>query len=370
MKTSKLKQTLIKEARALKPSCDVLSKIKLDLGIETITTRKIFNKKVSLVFASAITFAIIAIVAISLIVSGVGYEGDITDTYLSIDINPSIEFNINGDSNVTSIRPMNEDAAAMLYDVELVGLNVDLAIDKVIEVAIEAGYLDPLVADNAIKFVVINGNFDKEKAMNDKVKNKLNESLSNRGVSCQVLEKFSNASQAEAKAQRVSVGKMELIKAVREIDKNYKVSELKDMSVSELNEIILSYNPTLIQEAENEIENIIGEEQIEVTEKLNIRADVENRYLEIQVSAQNNPTSTSAVLALMADFNIKYPSWAFTSQNQGNPSMLYSQIDIHMGEVLTSIDEDIERAEESYDCEKKEAKKNFASSHGKGKKGN
>ncbi len=61
--------------------------------------------------------------------------------YVSVDINPSFEISVYDDNTVESIAQLNEDA--LTIDVsDLIGMDVDLAIETIVARATEAGFID------------------------------------------------------------------------------------------------------------------------------------------------------------------------------------------------------------------------------------
>lgn len=63
--------------------------------------------------------------------------------YVSMDINPSIEFTLDKDNKVISVYGANEDGKVLLYGEDgIIGLNVEVAVEKVTKLAVELGYLD------------------------------------------------------------------------------------------------------------------------------------------------------------------------------------------------------------------------------------
>ncbi len=61
--------------------------------------------------------------------------------YVSVDINPSFEISVYDDNTVESINQLNEDA--LTIDVsDLIGMNVDLAIEAIVERATAAGFIN------------------------------------------------------------------------------------------------------------------------------------------------------------------------------------------------------------------------------------
>ena len=64
-------------------------------------------------------------------------------TFVSLDINPSIELTLDKNDKVVSVRGANEDGQVLLYgEADLKGLSVEAAVEKITEWAVELGYLD------------------------------------------------------------------------------------------------------------------------------------------------------------------------------------------------------------------------------------
>ena len=63
--------------------------------------------------------------------------------YVTVDINPAIEIITDENGKVSSIYAANEDAQIMLYNEEsLIGKELNVAVDSIIALAVEHGYLD------------------------------------------------------------------------------------------------------------------------------------------------------------------------------------------------------------------------------------
>ena len=80
----------------------------------------------------------------ALIITVVGCSGTVSaaQAYVTVDINPSIELVINEKEVVVYANALNEDAEVLLLELEVVGLNVDDAMELIIAKAIELGYID------------------------------------------------------------------------------------------------------------------------------------------------------------------------------------------------------------------------------------
>lgn len=63
-------------------------------------------------------------------------------SFVTLDINPSIEIIVDGENKVASVYGSNEDGMVLLYnETGIVGEDVETAIDKIISLAVEMGYL-------------------------------------------------------------------------------------------------------------------------------------------------------------------------------------------------------------------------------------
>ncbi|QWB95739.1 hypothetical protein KHQ89_07350 [Mycoplasmatota bacterium] len=80
----------------------------------------------------------------TLVVVMVACSGSISasETYVTVDINPSVELVINQREKVIYVNALNEDAEVLLMDLDLIGLDVDEAMDLIIEKSIALGYID------------------------------------------------------------------------------------------------------------------------------------------------------------------------------------------------------------------------------------
>src|SRR5690606_19038348 len=68
---------------------------------------------------------------------------DATDeTYMTVDINPSMEFIVTKSEKVVYVNALNEDAEVLLTDLQLEGKDLELVMEIVIDAAINLGYID------------------------------------------------------------------------------------------------------------------------------------------------------------------------------------------------------------------------------------
>lgn len=85
-----------------------------------------------------ITSILMIVLCLSFVSCG---SDDGSTTFISLDINPSIEIVVNGENEIESIYAANDDAQVLLCDEDFIGEDVDDAIEEITELAIELGYI-------------------------------------------------------------------------------------------------------------------------------------------------------------------------------------------------------------------------------------
>lgn len=78
-----------------------------------------------------------------------------------IDINPSVELVADADGKVVSVRGENDDAEVLLYNEEIEGKTVEEAVQKIVELSVDLGYID---GDESAISVMVSASSDSEKS--------------------------------------------------------------------------------------------------------------------------------------------------------------------------------------------------------------
>ena len=103
-------------------------------------------------------------------------------SYVSLDINPSIELTVDAENKVVSVYAANEDANVLLYEeTGIVGEDVEDAIAKITELAIELGYLDE--GNAVVGTTVCSEDADWVSALQEKVNTKITATAKKAGLS-------------------------------------------------------------------------------------------------------------------------------------------------------------------------------------------
>lgn len=77
--------------------------------------------------------------------------------YVQLEINPRVEFLCDKKFKVVSVAPLNDDAEVVLADMNLVGIDIDKAVETYLDECAKTGYLDVDGIDNAVNLTVVDG---------------------------------------------------------------------------------------------------------------------------------------------------------------------------------------------------------------------
>lgn len=145
---------------------------------------------------------------------------------MSMSVNPEIQFALDSNNNVLSVKFENNDASTLYADINFVGKDVDSTVQLFIERAAISGHID-LNGDEVT--IEISGNAQASvTALKEKVKTQVEKTFDDLGVEVQVA--FGELTEA---AQRTALETQAKILAPEKTE-----SEIKDMTNSELMKLI------------------------------------------------------------------------------------------------------------------------------------
>lgn len=189
-------------------------------------------KKVVLTISLVTIMVVVAIVVVTLMLQGPTIAGL---HYLRISVNPIVEFCTDGEKVIT-IHAVNEEAKELCAQEQFVGLSIDKAAEKFVDLCVRAGYINPSANDNAVSLEcasVISY------ALENKVYNAINNYLKNSQILAVVLEQDQdNAVVRNAKKQNVSADQYVLINAIIDLNPTYSFSNLENKSERKLIKLI------------------------------------------------------------------------------------------------------------------------------------
>ena len=185
------------------------------------------------------SFAAIAAVLV-LIVAGVfamktfgGSSADTLAAVVSLDVNPSIELNVDKDENVLSAKGLNADGKTVLGDMQLKGSKLDVAVNAIIGSMLQNGYLDDMA--NSILLSVSGVDGYNAETLRSKLASDVNKQLKDCAVLSQDVSGADNETVKLAEKYDISVGKAALIRQIVSADARHSFEELAPLSINELN---------------------------------------------------------------------------------------------------------------------------------------
>lgn len=192
-------------------------------------------KNISKGVAAVLIFAVT-----SLYVLGFWNENYKSVALLAVDINPSVEMEINKNYRVIKISALNEEASKLPLE-DLKNYPLIDALEEIVEMVETAGYIKKDESNRVlVTSVELKSNDEGDKNLDNLImegKKKIEEVSNERGQQVEVVTiKSDRETLNKAKEENISVGKMEIYKEIEDENKNRdknEIMELKDKKSEE-----------------------------------------------------------------------------------------------------------------------------------------
>lgn len=158
-----------------------------------------------------------------------------SNSVIMLDVNPSISMTVNKKEKVVTAAGLNEDGTAVLDGMELVGVDMNVAVNAVIGAMMQKGYLSDI--QNAILVSVENSDTAKSAELQKRISDIIGSVLQNVKLDGAVLsQSIQNTSALEqmAKDYNISIGKAALIQEVIAKDPTLTAEKLAPLSITEI----------------------------------------------------------------------------------------------------------------------------------------
>mgnify|MGYP006867957993 CR=1 FL=1 len=171
------------------------------------------------------------------------YNSNKVVSYLSIDINPSVMLGVNSKDTVKEVDNLNDDAKKLTEDLDLVGMEVDDATNKIIDKAIELGYINEEDSDNTILLSTYCDNKKASNSIKNKVNNSVNKNLNARGIRALIVDEELTVEDAQkANEYGVSEAKILFVKRALEENPDLEFEDLIYLPAKEIAKYISDYD--------------------------------------------------------------------------------------------------------------------------------
>lgn len=153
-------------------------------------------------------------------------------TYLSLDVNPSIELSLNAFDKVVAATPYNEDGTLILDNTEVLHLNYKQALEVLLEEETAQNYLKE---DNYILITLQAENVSKEEVLQNSISGLINTHLTANNATATTEIRCVNAKiREEAHNQHLSTGRYMAIQDLQSADPSLSFDECAAMSMGEM----------------------------------------------------------------------------------------------------------------------------------------
>lgn len=177
------------------------------------------------------------IAAVFLMILGTGYGFGtyyIPYSYVSVDINPSLELILNRYNRVIGVEKLNEDADKIISKpANLKNKKLEEAIDLLLENAIAQKFITDSY-ENAVVYAVSTGEESKFLEINSRLQKATLNKLTKLNKKYQlIVEKVSKKEYETAKKEKISPGKLILFKKLKEVKPEITIDEIKKLPIRE-----------------------------------------------------------------------------------------------------------------------------------------
>ena len=164
------------------------------------------------------------------------YANLAVDSVIELDVNPSIQLEVNSKERVIAVSPLNEDAKIVVGDMDFKGSDVDVAVNALIGSMLRNGYINDMA--NSILLSVNNDDPAKGAELQSRLSEEINTLLQTDTFEGAVLSQNITADQeldALAQQHGITAGKAKLVQQITAQNAMHTFEELAPLSINELN---------------------------------------------------------------------------------------------------------------------------------------
>lgn len=199
-------------------------------------------------------------------------------SYVSLDVNPSIEYSVNMFDRVLTVKAVNDDAKEIVIDLDLKHKDITKAVEKTIDELIAAGYITQ-DEDANVYITVANPDEEKAEVLVQELEEETQKHIDEKGEPAKLeIEAIGKARVEEARKLGVTPGKLNLVQKLQASAPSpdeIKIEEWLNKSPKEINKTIKEYRKQLKSNADLDIDE--EDEDIKDADKVKIKKDNPNK---------------------------------------------------------------------------------------------
>ncbi len=209
-------------------------------GTRIISTgkNKMKNKKIWMRW-TAVAAAFVIMLTAGVFVGRLAVNAN--NTTIALDVNPSIEIEINGKEKVKEVRALNEDARIVIGDMDLEDVDLDVVLYALIGSMLDHGYLS--TDQNSILVSIDSKDETRANALKEKLVGEINSMLGNKNIEASVITQNYDKKDNGGNASSAKLALISKIISAGLLDANgvpYTEEVLSKLNVNELKLILES----------------------------------------------------------------------------------------------------------------------------------
>ena len=262
MKINDLKKQLVKESEHFVP--DIRNQVYASVGYS-----KNPKTKLSFRLKPVLTLAVLLFLSLAIFIE----PSVVANSFVIIEINPSIELEVNQDNKVVTVSPLNTDGYFFLEDLDISNTKLDRALERIVAQAESKGFLQSETSKMIVS--AVNKNKKTEISINELIKTTVEK------IKPGVINKNEELNK-EANTYDISVGRMLIIKRAIEVDTTLTINKALEKDVKDLVEIMSNSVKDKVEKFEDQYKNNLEELKNKKTDylhELELREDVVNKNL-------------------------------------------------------------------------------------------
>ncbi|WP_367567879.1 hypothetical protein [Lacrimispora sp.] len=234
------------------------------------------------------------------------YQNGRVDSVIGIDVNPSIELSVNRRNKVLEAEALNDDGTDIMEDMDLKGVDLNVAVNAVIGSMVTQGYLNDL--DNAILVTVSNDSIKKAQGLRYSVVKDIQATLEEKQLKAvvydqQVIEEDEVKQLADE--YNISYGKAYFLKELIGQNSSLTMDDMKELA------------PLTMEE----IAGVITERSYAVGDRTGVQEpETSPPATQTETSAETSPPSTEEQVTEAPTAATESQPAAQTSQPQTQPA--------------------------------------------------
>jgi uncharacterized membrane protein YkoI len=164
-------------------------------------------------------------------------SGRQVDAWVALDVNPSVELQVNKNDRVLAADAKNEDAVKILDHMDLTNTPIDVAVNALIGSMLKHGYIQE--SSNSILLSVESANGEKSAVLQRSLTESISRQL-NRVNGAVISQNLTNDGELRtlAKEHQISYGKAALVQKILNENSHLLFADLAKLSINELNLLI------------------------------------------------------------------------------------------------------------------------------------